>query len=219
MAALLPETRHSLIARLARPEDSATWSEFLCTYESAILRFCRARGLQEADVADVAQEVLLAVHSVAPRWQPTHQSGSFRAWLFETARRSCLHAMRKRRRATEDLHEDAVSEGASDVLAQLADEEQNSWEQWAFCAAASVVQNEVETSTWQAFWLTAVENLPASEAAARLHLTMGNVYTAKSRVLGRLRRCAGELSMSDRSNIQTNLDSSPITGEHRDTDL
>lgn len=216
---MLPETRHSLIARLARPEDSATWTEFLRTYESAILRFCRARGLQEADAADVAQEVLLAVHAVAPQWEPSNQSGSFRAWLFETARRSCLHAMRKRRRAMEGLHDDAVAGDAPDVLSQLAANETNCWEQWAFCAAASVVQNEVEPSTWQAFWLTAVENVPAAEVANRLSLSVGNVYTAKSRVLGRLRRCASELSMSERLATQPMPGSEPVTGEDHDTDL
>lgn len=94
---MLPETRYSLIARLARSEDVATWEEFLETYESAILRYCRSRGLQDADARDVSQQVLISVQKAAERWKPSGRTGSFRAWLFETARRSCLKALRLKR--------------------------------------------------------------------------------------------------------------------------
>jgi len=83
---LLPETRYSLIARLACPEDTETWDEFLRTYEAAILRYCRTKGLQDADAADVCQHVLIAVHQAAQNWQPSGRSGSFR----EQQPASCL---------------------------------------------------------------------------------------------------------------------------------
>src|SRR5262245_25748155 len=47
--AQLPDTRHSLLIRLAEPSDTAAWLEFLETYEGAVFRYCRSRGLQEAD--------------------------------------------------------------------------------------------------------------------------------------------------------------------------
>lgn len=216
---MLPETRYSLIARLARPEDTATWYEFVRTYETAILRFCRVRGLQQADAAEVAQAVFLAVHSVAAEWEPSNQTGSFRAWLFETARRCCLNTFRQRQLPYARLQVDAVAGDVPDLLTQLANVETEHWQQWAFCAAASVVQNEVEESTWRAFWLTAVENVPAAQVATRLQLSIGNVYTAKCRVLGRLRKCANELSVSDQLKVTPEAFNSIMVREKNDSDL
>jgi RNA polymerase sigma-70 factor (ECF subfamily) len=50
------------------------------------------------------------------------------------------------------------------------------------------VRDRFEDSSWRAFWLTAVEGKAAPEAARALGLTVGAVYTAKSRVLNRLRQ-------------------------------
>ncbi|MEM9828550.1 MAG: hypothetical protein AAF958_18325 [Planctomycetota bacterium] len=40
---MLFKTRYSLTASLRQPEDTATWKEFLSTYEAAMLRYCRSR--------------------------------------------------------------------------------------------------------------------------------------------------------------------------------
>jgi RNA polymerase sigma-70 factor (ECF subfamily) len=58
--------------------------------------------------------------------------------------------------------------------------------------AAQRVRNEFEAPTWQAFWQTAVEALPAKAVAERLGMTLGAVYVAKSRVISRLRLCIQE---------------------------
>ena len=49
------------------------------------------------------------------------------------------------------------------------------------------MQSDFETTTWQAFWAMAVDGLSAKAAAEKLGLTPAAVYTAKSRVLNRLR--------------------------------
>ena len=54
--------------------------------------------------------------------------------------------------------------------------------------AADEVQGEFAPSTWQAFWLTAVEGRPPADVAAELGLSVGAVYIARSRVLARLRQ-------------------------------
>ncbi|MEO1524944.1 MAG: sigma-70 family RNA polymerase sigma factor [Planctomycetota bacterium] len=192
---MLPETRHSLIARLKRPEDTATWQEFLATYEAAIVRYCRSRGLQDADAVEVCQDVLLAVHGVAERWEPSGRPGSFRAWLFETARRSCLKALRARRSEfLTDEDADGLVDDSPEPFQKLIHQETADWQQWAFYAASGVVQSEVDESTWRSFWMTAVENRSAKEVADELQIGIGSVYTAKCRVMGRIRKRVEELS-------------------------
>ena len=53
--------------------------------------------------------------------------------------------------------------------------------------AADKVQIEFSTSSWNAFWLTAVEDQDAADVAKQLDLSCGAVYTARSRVMKRLK--------------------------------
>lgn len=199
----LPDTRYSLLARLAQGDDALAWDEFVATYQSAIYRFARGRGLADSDAHDVVQKVLLAVHQAVPSWEPSGQRGGFRSWLFRTAHVLCLKSIRERRRpgqspggssAVERLH--AIPSNAS---AASGDEPMatRDWQRWAFCWAASQVEQEVEAHTWQAFWLTAIENKSPAEVAEQLGMRVGAVYAAKCRILSRLRNKVEQLSRSD----------------------
>jgi len=185
----LPDTRYSLIARLAGSADDAAWGEFVRIYQAGVYRYCRAQGLQEADASDVVQEVLMLVRQVVGRWQPSGRAGSFRAWLFETARRICQQQLRERRRGVR-------AAGGSSILKRLhevadhdgeAPREEAEWQRWAFCCAAAEVERESQTETWRAFWLTAVEGVAAPSVAEQLGVSVGSVYAAKCRVLARIR--------------------------------
>ena len=193
---LLPETRYSLLARLAVPADADAWSEFANLYETAVFRYSRSRGLQEADAQEVVQQVLLAVHQAISDWQPTGRAGSFRTWLVRTAHRLCLQALRvrsKRDRATGGTSMVERLQAVAEECPRAADDERD-WQQWAFCWAAGLVQQESVPATWEAFRLTAVEGLPATDVAARLGMNVGAVYAARCRILARIRERTHTLS-------------------------
>ena len=194
---VLPETRYSLIARLARREDMETWEDFVRTYEGAILRYCRSKGLQDADAAEVAQEVFLAVANKAEDWKPSGRSGSFRVWLFETARRNCLKSLRQRVRLQTGNDSATLNQPDHRSAGEAAKhQDQDDWQRWAFYAAAAQVEREVQPQTWQAFWQTAVENREPQAVANELGISVGSVYTAKCRVMARIRKQIEELSLS-----------------------
>jgi RNA polymerase sigma factor (sigma-70 family) len=193
--ASLPETHHSLLVRLAAPEDAAAWEEFTSIYERAIYRYSKSCGLQDADAEEVVQQVLSTVHRKIGEWRPTGRPGAFRAWLLQTARRTSLKALRDRTRCDRAAGGTSVLEklGQAPAGAVFDDDEARDWKRWAFCVAASQAEKEVEPLTWRAFWLTAVEQRSASETAAKLGVKIGSVYTAKCRVLARIREIVGSL--------------------------
>jgi RNA polymerase sigma-70 factor (ECF subfamily) len=189
-----PHTRYSLLARLADADDGAAWRSFETIYQPAIYRYARSRSLQEADALEVVQEVMLAVHRAMDGWRPSNRVGSFRAWLAEAARRITLQVLRQRdkrdRGAGGDARHGALAEVAAPSATAVTEVEDE--QRWLFFCAAASVEQEVQPTTWRAFWLAAVDGLSAAAVARELDMTVGNVYSAKCRVLDRIRRRVAE---------------------------
>src|SRR5207249_11718846 len=62
-----PLTRVTLLARIRDGRDADAWREFVQLYGPVVYRFARNRGLQDADAADLMQDVLRSVVRNAPR--------------------------------------------------------------------------------------------------------------------------------------------------------
>src|SRR5258708_31881009 len=90
-------TRASLLARLGAPQDRAAWQEFVALYGSLVYGFARNRGLQDADAADLTQEVFLAVAQAADRWKYDPKQGTFRGWLYGITRNKIAKFLHRRR--------------------------------------------------------------------------------------------------------------------------
>jgi RNA polymerase sigma-70 factor (ECF subfamily) len=56
-----------------------------------------------------------------------------------------------------------------------------------------LIRDEFEEQTWQAFWLTTVEDRSSTDAAVALGMSAGAVRKAKARVLHRLRQEFGDV--------------------------
>src|SRR5436190_3593267 len=118
-------TRLSLLVRLRDARDGAAWSQFVELYAPLVFGFARKHGLQDADAADLTQDVLLAVSGGIRRLDYDPRRGSFRGWLFTVARnklRNFLAAQQRPGRGTGD-------EAAQQRLAELParEEDQAAW--------------------------------------------------------------------------------------------
>lgn len=191
----LPATRPSLLVRLRDVGDKDAWRQFVQIYAPVIYGYARQKGLQDADAADVTQDVLRAVTVATGRQVYDPARGSFRSWLFTIAH----HKLCDFRTRQQSQFQGSGDTGAHQRLEeQPAKDEVDAWEQEyrsrLFHWAAERIKGSINETTWQAFWLTAVEGQSGKEVAAKLNLSVAAVYLAKSRVMARLKAQLQEVS-------------------------
>src|SRR4051812_31085583 len=186
-----PSPRPSLLARLRDSSDAEAWAEFVEIYTPIIGRLAARRGLQEADAADLTQEVFHAVASAIDRWDPDPARGSFRGWLSAIARNLIVNLMAaqfRHPRGTGDTDFQGFLESRPAPEGEESRVFEVEYRRRIFSWAADRVRGEFRPSTWQAFWSTGVEGRDPKAVAESLGLTVGAVYIAKSRVMARVRR-------------------------------
>jgi RNA polymerase sigma factor (sigma-70 family) len=184
-----PLTRASLLVQIRDGSNHAAWQEFINLYGPVIYGFARKRGLQDADAADLMQDVLRSVSSAIGRLDYDRGQGTFRGWLFTITRNKVFNFLSARR-----IRPQASGDSATNrILASHADgsDGDEAWEleyqRRLATLAMDRVKGEFQENTWRAFWLTAVEGMSAAEAAHNTGLSPGAIYVAKSRVLARLK--------------------------------
>ena len=185
-----PATRASLLVRLRDPRDQEAWAQFLELYTPLVYGYARKQGLQDADAADLCQDVLAAVAGAIGRLEYDPAKGAFRNWLFTIVRRKLLTWLRARKHRPAD--DPALQQVLEQQPAPPADEAawEAEWEARLFAWACAQVRPRVTEATWQAFWRTAIEEQPGKQVAADLGLSLAAVYRARSRVLARLKELA-----------------------------
>jgi RNA polymerase sigma factor (sigma-70 family) len=191
-----PVTRASLLVRIRDGDDKDAWRQFVRLYAPVVYGFARKRGLQDADAADLMQEVLRSVATAAGRLEYDPRRGSFRGWLYTVTRNKIFNFLDGRRRQARG----SGDSGAQERLEEEPDRGQDpaalwdrEYERRLFGLAAEQVRGEFQEATWQAFWQTAVEGRGAREVGEQLAMSPGAVYVAKSRVLARLREQVQQL--------------------------
>src|SRR5829696_4087625 len=101
-------TRLSLLVRLRDARDDGAWSQFVDLYAPLVFGLARKHGLQDADAADLTQDVLQAVSGGIRTFEYDPCKGTFRGWLFTVARnklRNFLAAQKRPGRGSGDTDE------------------------------------------------------------------------------------------------------------------
>jgi len=173
-------TPPSLLKRLRDPAETRAWVSFAELYTPLLYHWARRAGLQEADAADLVQEVFAALVRKLPefRYEP---GGSFRGWL----RVVLLNKWRDRGKrramaALEDYDPAACQPALADDAEVFAEEE---YRQHVVAQALRLMQASFQPNTWKACWEQVVNGRAADEVAVELGLKAGTVYAAKFRVL------------------------------------
>jgi RNA polymerase sigma factor (sigma-70 family) len=174
-------TQPSLLIRIRDHRDAAAWDTFVDTYGPLIYHHGRRRGLQDADAADLTQEVLTEVTRSIHSFEYQPQRGRFRDWLGTVTRRRLGRMFANRTNG-------AVSaEALAGLTAPQADSEWTAeFNGRVLRVALERIRPHFEPTTWRAFECVWQEHRSAVATADELSVPIETVYVSKSRVLKRL---------------------------------
>jgi RNA polymerase sigma-70 factor (ECF subfamily) len=180
----LHTTPASLLDRLRLPGQEQAWERFVELYAPLLYAWARRAGLQEADAADLVQEVLALLFRKLPEF---HYDGrrSFRGWLRTVTLNKWREGLRRRT---------PLAAAGSGALAEVpaaddpGDLEEAEYRRHLVRQGLEALRDEFPATTWKAFREYVMAGRPAEQVAAELGVRVGTVYAAKSRVLTRLRR-------------------------------
>jgi RNA polymerase sigma factor (sigma-70 family) len=178
-------TKPSLLLRIRDAGDTLSWREFTDLYAPMIRSYCLRRGLQDADAADVSQEVLSQVAKSIGSFEYEPGRGRFRDWLGIVTRNKIVRFIEVKGR---DARTAWGNLSAVEFATQGEDPEWSSAFHARILESALVrIRDDFESTTWNAFERIWGGDCPAPEVAESLNMTIDAVYAAKSRVLRRLR--------------------------------
>ncbi len=169
---------------------AGSWDRLVALCAPVVARWCRGKGLQQADVDDVLQEVFRAVARKLADFRRDGR-GSFARWLSTITRTKIVDHRRRQGK-------EPAAVGGSDFLREVeqvpaaesshaGSSAEPTEEQLLVRSCLDQIRGEFKEKTWQAFSLTALEGQAVAEVAAALGMSEGAVYIARSRVFRRLR--------------------------------
>jgi RNA polymerase sigma-70 factor (ECF subfamily) len=178
----MDSTPISLLERLKRPGDAAAWERFVALYTPLLYHWVRRAGLQEADAADLVQDVFAVLVAKLPEFVYDRDK-SFHGWL----RTLVMNRWRDRhKRKTVHLAGAEESEPFTpDPLETFIDEE---YRGRLALRALQIMKADFEPATYQAVWELVVDGRPAADVSREHGISLGALYAAKCRVLARLRQ-------------------------------
>ena len=176
-------TPASLLERVRKLDDVASWNRFVDLYTPVILMWLRKFGVGPGDRADVAQATFAQLVKEIPafRYDPDRR---FRGYLFAVTRSRAIDHLRSSKKAPLPVSEFEREPEASDATGAVADLEYN---RHVVGRAAQILAADFDPVTREAFRRYVLEGEDARAVAGSLNVAVSSVYQAKSRVTRRLR--------------------------------
>lgn len=182
-----PETRPSLIVRLGEPGDQSAWWAFVEIYEPFLKHLVARQGTPPSHVADVTQQVLIAIARSVDGFHDDGADASFRRWVHRVSRNVVIKYMARQRKQI-------TGGGGTDALLQLDQQPavddpilEHQYQHELIVWAAGKVQSEFAASSWHAFWATMIDGRDVADVAIELNVSAGSIYMSRSRILRRIR--------------------------------
>ncbi len=190
-------TRKSLIERLGDWEDKGSWAEFYKTYERLIFSVALKSGLRHEEASDVVQETIFRVAQQQKEGKYDPEKGSFKAWLMNQARWRIKDQFRKRKKDTAMMDFGSPDDSRrTDVLDRCEDPDgpdiekvwNKEWHQSLTDRALAATKQLVAPKQFQIYDCYVIKEWSAFKVKEELGISIAQVYLAKNRVGGILKK-------------------------------
>lgn len=176
----------------ARRNDGAAWEEIVRLYTPLVRRWCKLSRLRVDTAEDVTLDVFARAWEKFATFCHDRENATFRGWLREITRNLIVDLIRQW---------EPTAVGGSSALRRFADvpaapcvaemdredEESLAHEKYLlYRRAIELMELSFEAKTVKAFWM-GLAGHSGKEIAKELEMTPNAVFTAKSRILKRLR--------------------------------
>ena len=176
-------TSPSLLDCVQRANQPEAWDRFVRLYTPLLLLWARQQGFQDADAADLTQNVLIQLVRQLSSYE-RREGQTFRGWLFRVCENQCRDF--RRRRATRAMPgPDGLSGIGEDCPVSEIDEVE--YRNQLIRRGLEMVRGDFSDTTWAAFIGLAMEGREPTEVAAALGLQVNAVHQARYRIMSRLR--------------------------------
>ena len=181
----MDSTSASLLMRLRSPGNEQAWDRFVELYTPLIYYWARRAGLQPQDASDLVQEVLALLVKKLPEFQ-YDQSKSFRGWLRTVTLNKWREVNRKKSLNIVDASQSTMVNVPNPQSAE------SYWDldyrRELVARAMEMMKPEFSPATWKACCEFLKSGRPAAEISAESGLSVWTIYSAKARVMKRLRQ-------------------------------
>ena len=195
-------TRHSLLARMKDWEDQKSWQDFFNTYWRLIYAVAVQSGLTHSEAEEVVQETVISVSKKINdfknikefRYDPARCS--CKSWLMLLTRQRIIWQLRKRLPSQRpNMHIDDGTARTSTVdripdpnSVDLDAVWEEQWEKNLVKVAMDNVKRQTSPRQYLIFYQQAVNQWPARKVAEKYHLNFAQVYMAKYRISGLIKK-------------------------------
>lgn len=181
-------TSESLLLRLRdgyqQQVNQAAWTEFAKLYTPLIFSWAKKMGLETNDASDLTQDVLTRVFQKLPHFEYDAKL-RFRSWL-KTVTINRYRETVRRKSAEQIVASHSVLEKYQQV-----DQAESTWDidyaRLLIQQAMSTMKSDFAEGTWEALTLVFGQQVSVDAAAEKTGVSAWTIYSARSRLLKRLR--------------------------------
>lgn len=190
-------TRKSLIERLGDWQDQRSWEEFYKTYYRLIFSVALQSGLRHDEASDAVQETIFCIARQQKEGKYDPEKGSFKAWLMNLTRWRITDQFRKRKKDTAMTDFDSPDDSRRTALLDRYEDPDGpdiekvwdaEWNQNLIDRALEIVKNIVSPKQFQIYYCHVLKDWPAAKVQQELGISFAQVYLAKHRVGGILKK-------------------------------
>jgi RNA polymerase sigma-70 factor (ECF subfamily) len=187
------KTSPSLLFRV-QSDDREAWERFVHIYWPLINRWCRGWGLQDADAADVCQEVFRKVTEKIAQFRHDRSGDTLRGWLWKIARTTAVDLLRRKAQEPNAVGgtnlQARLSLLPADADASATKDESGDGEAdrlFVFRRVVEIVLKPCKEETRLAFEKVVIEGRRPADVAGELGMSVNAVHLLTSRLLRKIR--------------------------------